>query len=584
MQPPLRGRSARLADTAAVVAVWAFVAFASTAQRWTGLDTPDSEFYATLGLFGHEVTDRAAYPVYYWTRFGTILPVRGMTELFGPWAGYHVFWLLLVAVVVTATFAMTRRFTTRFMAALLSALVSLSTVVLGMLGNPYVSGTAMAATLVLIAATMFTLPRPGSANGDADASRIVAPVVAGLAIGWLLMTNPYATMLAGAVWAVATIVIALQWRAGRIAYLIRAVLCGLLGAAAAFLTLLALGRVEFPGMDWLETNVYWSRVLNSADYVTDLWSFRRDIVFVVPVVAMVAVVALAVIRPADRILRVAAVLSPAAAAFGIAFLVLSPSNTFEIPHYQALQWPPALAAVVLAVAAVVGRRAAPWWVVAAGGVAVLAVIVAGHWGGTMDLAIGWLLGAVLLAVFVVVCALAWSRIDRGSTSALLAVVCAVGVLFVGFQLLQNAHRPLTFSAESPYANAFTSNDVFAKLDSAQQAEKWLIDSTTGDDTVMVWVDADWSVDESLLPMAAFQLWGANQITSLPSLYGPELERARGLRPTVIAMYGRTKQAIWRFWGALPKEVHRTDPQCTSYPWPDPQVPTAYVCLTHLTWT
>ena len=27
-------------------------------QRWTGLDTPDSSFYASLGLFGDEVTDR----------------------------------------------------------------------------------------------------------------------------------------------------------------------------------------------------------------------------------------------------------------------------------------------------------------------------------------------------------------------------------------------------------------------------------------------------------------------------------------------------------------------------------------------
>lgn len=563
--------------------VWAFVSFGSTAQRWTGLDTPDSEFYATLGLFGHEVTDRAAYPVYYWTRFGTILPVRALTDVLGPWAGYHVFWLLLVATVVTAVFVMARRFTTRFVASLLAATVSLSTVVLGMLGNPYVSGTAMAATLVLIAAVLFGLPKPGATDESRSASRIVAPIVAGLSLGWLAMTNPYATMLAGAVWAVASLTVALQWRAGRLLYLMRVVLLGVLGAAASFLVLLVAGRRVFPGMDWLETNIYWSKALNSADYVSDIWSFRHDIVFVVPAMALLAVVALTLVRPSDRILRVAVVLSPAAVAYGIGFLVLSPSNTFEIPHYQALQWPPALAAVVLAVAAVVGDRPAPWWVVAAGGVVVVAVIAAGHWGGTMDLRVGWVVGAALATVFVVVCALAWPRIDAGSARAVLAVVLATGVLFAGFQLLQNAHRPLTFSAESPYVNAFTPNDVFATLDSAEQAQQWLVRSTTPADTVMVWVDADWGVDESLLPMAAFQLWGANQITPLPSLYGPELERAEGIRPSVIAMYGRTKQAIWRFWGALPKQVRHTDPQCSQYPWPDPTVPTAYVCLTRLTW-
>ncbi len=583
MQPSTRGRPARLADAAAAAGVWAFVSFGSTAQRWTGLDTPDSEFYATLGLFGHDVTDRAAYPVYYWTRFGTILPVRALTALFGSWPGYHVFWLVLVAAIVAATFVLARRFTTRFVAALLAALVSLNTVVLGMLGNPYVSGTAMAATMVLIAAVAYTLPVAGARA----ASRFGAPVVAGLALGWLAMTNPYATMLATAVWVAATLVVAAQWPTGRIAYLARSIGLGVVGAALSFGALLLAGRLVFPGMDWLATNVYWSRVLNSADYVTDVWSFRRDIVFVVPAVALASVVALWATRRRDPVLRLAAVLAPASVAYGLGFLVLSPSNTFEVPHYQALQWIPALAGLVLAVAAVVGRRPAPWWVVAIGAVAVVATVVAGHWTGTLDLRVGWALGAVLAVGFVATTARAGARADDPADlpagPAIVSVVVAAGVLFAGFQVLQNSHRPLTTVAESPYANAFTPNDVFAKLDSAQRAQRWLVDSTTSQDTVLVWVDADWGVDETLLPMAAFQLWGANQVTPLPSLYGAELDRARDLGTDVIAMYGRTKAAIWRFWGSLPPDVRRSDPRCTDYPWPNPSVSTAYVCLTRITW-
>ena len=52
-------------------------------ERWAGLDTPDSSFYASLGLFGDEVTDRAPFPSYYWTRLGVIAPVRALTEVFG---------------------------------------------------------------------------------------------------------------------------------------------------------------------------------------------------------------------------------------------------------------------------------------------------------------------------------------------------------------------------------------------------------------------------------------------------------------------------------------------------------------------
>lgn len=148
----------RLADVGVMAACWAFVAFLSTAQHWTGLDTPDSEFYATLGLFGHDVTDRAVLPVYYWTRLGTIAPVRALTEALGPWTGYHVFWLLLLAVVICALYLMARRFTGRTVSALLATLVALNTVILGYLGNPYPTGTAFAAMLVVIGGAVWTIP------------------------------------------------------------------------------------------------------------------------------------------------------------------------------------------------------------------------------------------------------------------------------------------------------------------------------------------------------------------------------------------------------------------------------------------
>ena len=48
-------------------------------QRWAGLDTPDSSFYASLSLFGDEVSDRAPDNSYYWTRLGYIVPVRLLT-------------------------------------------------------------------------------------------------------------------------------------------------------------------------------------------------------------------------------------------------------------------------------------------------------------------------------------------------------------------------------------------------------------------------------------------------------------------------------------------------------------------------
>ena len=58
------------------------------AQRWSGLDTPDSSFYASLALFGDEVTDRAPFTSYYWTRLGYIAPVGLLTGLLGSFPGF----------------------------------------------------------------------------------------------------------------------------------------------------------------------------------------------------------------------------------------------------------------------------------------------------------------------------------------------------------------------------------------------------------------------------------------------------------------------------------------------------------------
>ena len=57
-------RHPRLLDAGALVGIWVFVSFLSTAQRWTWLNTPDAEFYASLGLFGSEVTDCTVTPAY----------------------------------------------------------------------------------------------------------------------------------------------------------------------------------------------------------------------------------------------------------------------------------------------------------------------------------------------------------------------------------------------------------------------------------------------------------------------------------------------------------------------------------------
>jgi hypothetical protein len=153
------------------------------AQRWSGLDTPDSSFYASLALFGDEVTDRAPDDSYFWTRLGYIAPVRGLTLLLGPWIGFAVYKALLLMLITGSAYLLLKRHMNWVSAAFLTATVTTSTVVLSYLGNSYLTGTVLAGTAVLIA--LGTSPRAASS------------AVAGVTMGWLAMVNPAGALLAG---------------------------------------------------------------------------------------------------------------------------------------------------------------------------------------------------------------------------------------------------------------------------------------------------------------------------------------------------------------------------------------------------
>ena len=59
-----RGLASPAVDAAIVAAISVFAALLSGARTWTGFTSPDSEFYASLALFGDDVADRAIDPAY----------------------------------------------------------------------------------------------------------------------------------------------------------------------------------------------------------------------------------------------------------------------------------------------------------------------------------------------------------------------------------------------------------------------------------------------------------------------------------------------------------------------------------------
>jgi hypothetical protein len=546
----------RSPDVLLVFGVWVFIGFLNGSEPWVSLDTPDSEFHASMAIFGSEVTDRAALPVYYWTRLGQIAPSHLLTEIFGPITGLEVYRLLLLAVIVVAVFITLRHFTDRFNATLLTLLVGSNTVVLGYLGNPYPTATAMAAIFVLIAVGITSRNWAGHA-------------VAGGALAWLVMTSPFGALL-GAVAYLSALLSRERW-VFQPRRLLTWAATVTVGAASTFFALLLAGRLLFPDLDWLGTYLYWNSALNQADYIFNTWQWTWDPSMLVP--AMVSLIGLIAIanRPRLQGVRVGAVIALATPVFAVIYWWLSPNNYLEIPHYQAMLFPAALTALAVIAASrlpVVGMN----WLRSAFAVALVGLtILAGH--STPELSVWQARALALLAL--VVFLIPWG-------TRWIAVAMAVTVTFAGAQLLQNARGNFGVSTTRLYANAYLSNETKMMMTSAADAEEWVISQTKSGDRVLTWVDADWaSGEQALLPLAAFQLWGANEAAKGPRLTPEGAVTLQARKPLSLVMYGKSMGSVVEFWDSLPSQWRASPPECKHVSWP--QTITAEVCVTHLTW-
>ncbi len=142
----------------------------------------------------------------------------------------------------------------------------------------------------------------------------------------------------------------------------------------------------------------------------------------------------------------------------------------------------------------------------------------------------------------------------------------------------------------PYYWAYASNPNEEKIRTAVNAQQWLIDNTTSDDQILLWVDGPWvQGDRELYTVASMQLWGDNRVTLEPTLTDDYGRNALStIQPSVIAMYGKSMTAVSAFYDSLPAENQPSEPTCYDFTWPiDPvsSFPTevGHLCLTRLSW-
>ncbi len=539
------------------------IAVTVIAQRWSGLDTPDSSFYASLALFGDEVTDRAPVTSYYWTRVGQIAPVGLLTSILGAFPGFLAYKFLLTAAIAVSVYVTIRRHARVWVAAWLSSGVVTSTVILSYLGNPYLTGSTFAGTAALIAL------------GTSVDRRMASAALAGTILGWLIMVYPPGVLLAGTIWLLLTIH---NHKANADASLIKQMGLAAATTVGAFAAFLAIGRVIFPEMSWFGAYVD-AQSITMSNFASDEAVWLQDISLLIPAAVVIVTIVNWFGARSSVAAQQAMIISTSSVSFLLVFNPMLGGFPLEAPMYQSMLWPPALIALSLAATSRmsddVSSSRIPQLLAVLG---VVAIIAAGYVAPGIEFTVGVGLATAITAALILA--------PRTTT----ATVIAVSTFLTGSQLLQNSREDLGIYFLSPYNWAYASNPIDTKLRTAVNSQEWLLDNTTRDDQILIWVDGPWTQgDRELYVAAGMQLWGENRITLEPTLtdqYG--LARLAAVKPDVLALYGKSMDSIMTFWDSIPRANDPSAPICYDYSWPadtrsDFPTTEGHTCLTRLTW-
>ncbi len=388
-------------------AITIFIAIA--ARQWTGLDTPDSSFYTSLALFGDQVTNRAPFDSYYWTRLGYITPLRTLYTVTNPEIGFFIYRFILIAVLVTSVYLILNKLTkTNFPTRIfLTTAVASSSVILSYLGNPYLTGFILTATTAVIATAV-------------SQNRALA-LLGGVIIGWSAQVNPAGAILVATLWVAVSI-----FTKRRISYYLTAALA----AAITFLAFIAIGTLIFPGLNWFETfNA--TRGMNLRDFASKDPVWLQDISLLVPLAVLLITIKTWWRERTNDAYRLALVISSVSVTFMLVFSPLMGGIALEAPMYQSMLWPPAMIATALVFAPRIDLASRKQLIIA--GLGLLIIVIAGATQPTLTFAIS----AVALAL-----------IPKARETSMSALIVLIAILSA-FQLLQNSRTHLGIYYLSP---------------------------------------------------------------------------------------------------------------------------------------
>ncbi len=246
-----------------VVFVSCLIAFFGGFSNWTFLDSPDSEFYLSLSIFGDEANSIAPYPAYYWTRTTLIAPLNFLINTFGTEVGFLLFRILLTIICSLAILNIVNRIgLSKFFYPIATTAVLMNPAIVIARGNPYITytGVALVTLTVSLLIEIFT-------NDDLTVSRSLhkfRSLSLGLTLASILFLNVFIFLMV----LITTLLLFLSVPIlqNRFRLYVLAIFFWILGFLSGVLAFLKLSENIFPEMNWFSTTKYYLEALNPANF------------------------------------------------------------------------------------------------------------------------------------------------------------------------------------------------------------------------------------------------------------------------------------------------------------------------------
>jgi hypothetical protein len=234
-------------------------------NKWNSFFTPDSEFYLSLMVFGNDLVEKVANPSYYWTKSAQVIPEHLISSIFGWEYGLQIVQFIKLFAIAFSSFVIFFSTRSNFLIAFtFVSFLTLNGTMLTMLGNTYVTATALTILTVFYAIMKLFLDSTENKNRKhfISVSIISAVLTFSLFIYPLLTFN---LLIIFASYILYSVIINVR----SILYHLRVLLILGVTAGTTFSLLLFITKSEFPKQNWLGTIMFYVNNLNPGDYSND---------------------------------------------------------------------------------------------------------------------------------------------------------------------------------------------------------------------------------------------------------------------------------------------------------------------------